>query len=103
VVSSRCSLSGARSWPTRNSCCWTNHPWASLRCLSPLLVETIFKTIRDIRDQGATILLVEQNAALALEVADRAYVLESGVISLSGTGAELARDDKVRRSYLGEL
>jgi branched-chain amino acid transport system ATP-binding protein len=70
--------------------------------LSPILVETIFKTIREIRDQGATILLVEQNAALALEVADRAYVLESGTISLSGTGAELARNDAVRRAYLGE-
>ncbi|MEX0784533.1 MAG: ABC transporter ATP-binding protein [Dehalococcoidia bacterium] len=70
--------------------------------LSPILVETIFKTIREIREQGATILLVEQNAALALEVADRAYVLESGVISLTGTGAELANNDSVRRSYLGE-
>jgi branched-chain amino acid transport system ATP-binding protein len=70
--------------------------------LSPILVETIFNTIREIRDQGATILLVEQNAAMALEVADRAYVLESGVISLSGTGVELARNDAVRRSYLGE-
>ncbi len=71
--------------------------------LSPILVETIFSTIREIRDQGATILLVEQNAALALEVADRGYVLESGAISLSGTGPELARNDDVRRSYLGEL
>ncbi len=70
--------------------------------LSPLLVETIFKTVREIREQGATILLVEQNAAMALEVADRAYVIESGVISLSGTGAELANNDNVRRSYLGE-
>jgi branched-chain amino acid transport system ATP-binding protein len=71
--------------------------------LSPILVETIFKTIREIRDQGATILLVEQNAAMALEIADRAYVIESGVIALSGTGADLARDDNVRRAYLGEL
>jgi ABC-type branched-subunit amino acid transport system ATPase component len=70
--------------------------------LSPILVETIFRTIREIRDQGATILLVEQNAALALEVADRGYVLESGAIRLSGTGAELARNEGVRRSYLGE-
>ncbi|MGH9813475.1 MAG: ABC transporter ATP-binding protein, partial [Candidatus Acidiferrales bacterium] len=70
--------------------------------LSPILVETIFNTIREIRDQGATILLVEQNAALALEVADRAYVLESGAISLSGTGPELAHNESVRRSYLGE-
>ena len=71
--------------------------------LSPLLVETIFATIRSIRDQGATILLVEQNALMALEVADRAYVLESGVVTLKGTGPELAKDDSVRRAYLGEL
>lgn len=71
--------------------------------LSPLLVETIFQTITTIREQGTTILLVEQNAAMALEVADRAYVLESGVISIQGTGAELAKNDDVRRSYLGEV
>lgn len=70
--------------------------------LSPLLVETIFSTIRSIREQGATILLVEQNALMALEVADRAYVLESGVVTLKGTGPELAKDDSVRRAYLGE-
>jgi branched-chain amino acid transport system ATP-binding protein len=71
-------------------------------CLSPLLVETIFATIAEIRAQGSTVLLVEQNALMALEIADRAYVLESGAITLSGTGAELAKDDAVRRSYLGE-
>ena len=70
--------------------------------LSPLLVETIFATIVSIRDQGATILLVEQNAAMALEIADRAYVIESGVITMSGTGKELAGNDSVRRAYLGE-
>ena len=70
--------------------------------LSPLLVETIFATISEIRAQGSTVLLVEQNALMALEIADRAYVLESGAITLSGTGAELAKDDAVRRSYLGE-
>ena len=70
--------------------------------LSPLLVETIFATITAIRDQGATVLLVEQNALMALEIADRAYVIESGAITLSGTGAELAKDDAVRRAYLGE-
>ena len=71
--------------------------------LSPILVETIFETIQTISKQGATILLVEQNAAMALEIADRAYVLESGVITLKGTGAELAGDDSVRKAYLGEL
>ncbi|NJD66068.1 MAG: ABC transporter ATP-binding protein [Chloroflexi bacterium] len=70
--------------------------------LSPLLVETIFATITSIRDQGATVLLVEQNALMALEIADRAYVLESGQVTLKGTGEELGRDDSVRRAYLGE-
>jgi len=71
--------------------------------LSPILTETIFSTITEINSQGTTILLVEQNAAMALEVAHRAYVLESGEIRLSGTGAELANNDAVRRAYLGEL
>jgi len=70
--------------------------------LSPVLVETIFETIQSIRREGATVLLVEQNALMALEIADRAYVIESGEITLSGTGAELSRDDSVRRAYLGE-
>ncbi len=70
--------------------------------LSPILVDTIFDTIRSIREQGATVLLVEQNALMALEVADRAYVIESGVITLRGTGAELSKTDSVRRAYLGE-
>lgn len=70
--------------------------------LSPILVETIFKTITTIREGGATILLVEQNAAMALEIAHRGYVIESGVITLQGTGPELAHNDNVRRAYLGE-
>jgi branched-chain amino acid transport system ATP-binding protein len=70
--------------------------------LSPILVEAIFATISEIRTQGATVLLVEQNALMALEIADRAYVIESGVITLQGTGAELAENDSVRRAYLGE-
>jgi branched-chain amino acid transport system ATP-binding protein len=70
--------------------------------LSPLLVETIFATLRDIREEGTTILLVEQNAAKALALADRAYVLESGLISFEGTGKELANDERVRKAYLGE-
>jgi branched-chain amino acid transport system ATP-binding protein len=70
--------------------------------LSPLLVETIFATVTSIREQGATVLLVEQNALMALEIADRAYVLESGQVTLKGTGEELGRDDSVRRAYLGE-
>jgi len=69
--------------------------------LAPLLVERIFATIREILARGVSILLVEQNARLALEVAQRGYVLESGVISLSGSGTELLGSDEVRRAYLG--
>ena len=69
--------------------------------LAPLLVEQIFDIIRELHAAGTTILLVEQNAQAALSVADRAYVLETGRISLSGTGAELMASDQVRRAYLG--
>ena len=69
--------------------------------LSPLLVKEIFTTIEEVNREGVTILLVEQNAQAALSVADRAYVLETGRISLSGTGAELMASDQVRRAYLG--
>ncbi len=71
--------------------------------LAPVLVEQIFETVQDINRQGTTILLVEQNAALALDVAQRAYVLETGSIVLSGAAADLARDQDVRRAYLGEM
>ena len=69
--------------------------------LAPILVEQIFDIIRELHRSGTTILLVEQNAQMALSVADRAYVLETGKISLSGTGAELASSDSVRKAYLG--
>ena len=69
--------------------------------LAPILVEQIFDIIRELHRSGTTILLVEQNAQMALSVADRAYVLETGRISLSGTGAELAASDSVRKAYLG--
>ncbi len=69
--------------------------------LAPILVEQIFDIIRELHKAGTTILLVEQNAQMALSVADRAYVLETGRISLSGTGAELAASDAVRKAYLG--
>ncbi len=71
--------------------------------LAPVLVEQIFETVRDINREGTTILLVEQNAALALEVAPRAYVLETGAVVLSGEAAELAQNQDVRRAYLGEI
>jgi branched-chain amino acid transport system ATP-binding protein len=70
--------------------------------LSPVVVEKIFVTIADINRQGTTILLVEQNAAMALAVAHRGYVLETGNVALSGTAAELAENADVRRAYLGE-
>ena len=70
--------------------------------LAPVLVEQIFETIGDINRQGTTILLVEQNAAIALAVAHRGYVLETGTVALTGTGAELADNPEVRRAYLGE-
>ncbi|HET6439581.1 MAG TPA: ABC transporter ATP-binding protein [Anaeromyxobacter sp.] len=69
--------------------------------LAPLLVLRIMETIQGIRNQGTTILLVEQNAYLALEMADQAYVLETGRIAVHGTGRELLSNDKVRRAYLG--
>ena len=69
--------------------------------LAPILVEQIFDIIRELHKAGTTILLVEQNAQMALSVADRAYVLETGRISLRGTGAELAASDEVRKAYLG--
>ena len=70
--------------------------------LAPLLVEQIFETVVDINRQGTTILLVEQNAAIALSVAHRAYVLETGSIALEGSAAELSEHPEVQRAYLGE-
>ena len=69
--------------------------------LAPILVEQIFEIIRSLHQGGTTILLVEQNAQMALSVADRAYVMETGCITLSGTGKELAESDAVRTAYLG--
>jgi branched-chain amino acid transport system ATP-binding protein len=69
--------------------------------LSPILVEQIFEIIKDLHKAGTTILLVEQNAGMALEVADRAYVLETGSIILSGTGKELSESDEIKKAYLG--
>ena len=69
--------------------------------LSPLLVQEIFDIIRDIHKEGMTILLVEQNAQMALQVANRAYVLETGKITLSGSGKELLESDSIKKAYLG--
>ena len=69
--------------------------------LAPILVEQIFDIIKELHKAGTTILLVEQNAEMALKIADRAYVLESGRITVSGTGKELAASDRIKKAYLG--
>lgn len=69
--------------------------------LAPILVQQIFDIVKELNKAGTTILLVEQNAEMALEVADRAYVLETGKIKLSGTGKELAQSDEIKKAYLG--
>ncbi len=70
--------------------------------LAPLLVHQIFETIADINSQGSTLLLVEQNASMALAIADRGYVLETGAIVLTGNAEALAGNEQVRHAYLGE-
>jgi len=70
--------------------------------LAPIMVEKIFEVIRDVSKQGITILLVEQNAKLALQAADRAYVMESGALTMSGNAADLLHDPRVQAAYLGE-
>jgi branched-chain amino acid transport system ATP-binding protein len=70
--------------------------------LAPLVVKGIFEIIREINRQGVTVLLIEQNANMALKTADLAYVLETGEITLHGTGAELLTNEAVKRAYLGE-
>ena len=70
--------------------------------LAPLVVQDIFNIIREINRQGMTVLLIEQNANMALKIADVAYVLETGKITMSGTGAELLADERVKDAYLGK-
>ncbi len=70
--------------------------------LSPIMVDKIFEVVNDIHGQGVTVLLVEQNASRALALANRGYVMESGVVTMSGKGQELLADPKVRAAYLGE-
>ena len=69
--------------------------------LAPIIVDQVFSIIKELHKSGTTILLVEQNARKALQIADRAYVLETGSVTLTGTGAELAKSDEVRKAYLG--
>ena len=70
--------------------------------LAPLVVKDIFNVITEINKSGVTILLVEQNANMALRVADRAYVLETGRITMEGTGKELIENEKIKEAYLGK-
>ena len=70
--------------------------------LSPIMVDKIFEVVREVYAQGVTILLVEQNASRALQIADRAYVMDSGLITISGDAHQLLSDPKVRAAYLGE-
>jgi branched-chain amino acid transport system ATP-binding protein len=70
--------------------------------LSPIMVDKIFEVVREVYAQGVTVLLVEQNASRALQIADRAYVMESGLITMSGVAQQMLSDPKVRAAYLGE-
>jgi branched-chain amino acid transport system ATP-binding protein len=70
--------------------------------LSPIMVDKIFEVVREVYAQGVTVVLVEQNASRALQIADRAYVMESGNITMSGDAKQLLTDPKVRAAYLGE-
>lgn len=70
--------------------------------LSPIMVEKIFEVVREISKEGITVLLVEQNARLALQAADRGYVMDSGAVTMSGNAKDMLDDPKVRAAYLGE-
>ncbi len=98
AANSNCWPWAGRFCPSPNCCCWTSPPWA----WAPIMVDKIFEVIEDIAQQGVTILLIEQNARLALEVSQRGYVLESGELTLQGPARDLLHDPKVRAAYLGE-
>ena len=70
--------------------------------LAPIIIEEIFEIINVIRESGVTILLVEQNANMALQIADIGYVLETGVITMAGSGPELLKNEEVKKAYLGD-
>jgi branched-chain amino acid transport system ATP-binding protein len=70
--------------------------------LSPIMVDKIFEVVKDVYSQGMTVVLVEQNASRALAMADRGYVMDSGLITMTGAGQQLLNDPKVRAAYLGE-
>ena len=79
---------------------WNRDSFASMG-LAPILIEQIFQIVEDLHKAGTTVLLVEQNAQMALSIATRGYVLETGKITMTGTGQELLHDDNVRKAYLG--
>jgi branched-chain amino acid transport system ATP-binding protein len=91
-------LSTGRALMTRPSMLLMDEPSMGL---SPILVGEIFSIITQLHKAGITILLVEQNAKMALSIADRAYVLETGVIKMSGPAKELAMDERIKKAYLG--
>jgi branched-chain amino acid transport system ATP-binding protein len=91
-------LALGRGWMARPALLLLDEPMLGL---APLLVKEIFRVVEDLRTRGMTILLVEQNAHAVLELADRAYVMESGHIVLEGPASELAADERVQRAYLG--
>ena len=97
AASSRCWPWAARSWHARSSL-MMDEPSLGL---APLVVRDIFEIIRQINRQGVTILLIEQNANMALKVADSAYVMETGRITLSGAGKDLLNNEAVKKAYLG--
>jgi branched-chain amino acid transport system ATP-binding protein len=70
--------------------------------LSPIMVDKIFEVVKDVYAQGVTVLLVEQNASRALGIANRGYVMESGIVTMTGDAKEMLTDPKVRAAYLGE-
>ena len=100
----RCRAASSRCWRSRaassrsRKCLLLDEPTLGL---APIIVEEISRTIRTLAEGGMTILIAEQNAAMALAIADRAYVLETGRVALEGSGAELAGDAAVQRNYLG--
>jgi branched-chain amino acid transport system ATP-binding protein len=70
--------------------------------LSPIMVDKIFEVVKDVYAQGVTVLLVEQNASRALSIANRGYVMESGIVTMTGDAKDMLTDPKVRAAYLGE-
>ena len=92
-------LALGRGWMARPKLLLMDEPSLGL---APLLVKEIFRVSGELRERGTTILLVEQNARAALQLADRAYVMESGRVILEGASSELAADERVQRAYLGK-